>query len=244
MPLVSLGKFCTRDIECQVRDPYSVCVNNICDCAHPTSKCSASNTGCHKDTFQCKNGQCISWYFVCDKNKNCDDGSDEENCGSTRSCPSTAFACDDGTCLSRASVCNGRWECPDGSDEARCYKGVACDDKSFRCKSGQCLPQYTFCNAVTDCIDGSDEDEAVCEQSKECPKDTFQCANNNKCRSTAILCSGVDGCGDNSDEDRCEVCFCNKPMVNRRFNSRRFKEDNSLNHFKKRKMSVQIPGRL
>lgn len=205
LALLSLGKECTRDLECQVRDPYSVCRDGVCDCASPTPKCSAKNTGCHNDTFQCRNGQCISWYFVCDKNRNCDDGSDEEDCGSgsgslsgpelgSRSCPKEAFRCDDGTCLSRGSVCNGRWECPDGSDEARCYKGVACDNKSFRCKSGQCLPQYTFCNAVTDCIDGSDEEEGVCEHSQVCPKGTFQCANN-KCRSTAILCSGVDGCG-------------------------------------------------
>lgn len=222
--LVSLGKPCRSSIECQVRDPYSYCKDGMCECLSPSSKCNSLNTGCHNDTFQCRSGQCISWYFVCDKNKNCDDGSDEEDCAVDGGCPKEAFQCNDGTCLSRASVCNGRWECPDGSDEARCYKGIACDAKSFQCKSGQCLPQYTFCNAVTDCIDGSDELESECEQgilslfvekvlitflrfspARTCPKGTFQCKNN-RCRSTAILCSGVDGCGDNSDEDRCDVC--------------------------------------
>lgn len=78
--LVSLGKPCVSTLECQARDPYSVCNNGTCECSSPSSRCSAAHTGCHNDTFQCRNGQCISWYFVCDKNKNCDDGSDEEFC--------------------------------------------------------------------------------------------------------------------------------------------------------------------
>ncbi|KAI1293593.1 Prolow-density lipoprotein receptor-related protein 1 [Halotydeus destructor] len=200
----SLGKPCSSSIECQIRDPYSSCVNGTCECLSPSSKCSSERTGCPKDTFQCRSGQCISWYFVCDKHNNCDDGSDEQFC-TEKGCPKEAFQCDDGTCLSRGSVCNGRWECPDGSDEARCYKGISCDSKAHQCKSGQCLPQYAFCNAVADCVDGSDEDESLCEHSAVCPKGTFQC-DNGRCRSTAILCSGVDGCGDNSDEDKCEVC--------------------------------------
>ncbi|XP_074596661.1 uncharacterized protein LOC141851772 [Brevipalpus obovatus] len=207
---LSLGKACTSSMECQIRDPYSACINGICECISRASKCNSLNPGCHNDTFQCRNGQCISWYFVCDKAKNCEDNSDEDGCIPFK-CPKEAFQCDDGTCLSRSAVCNGRWECPDGSDEARCYKGIPCDRKSFRCKSGQCLPQYAFCNAVTDCLDGSDENQDVCELSAKCPKGTFQC-DNKKCRSTAILCSGRDGCGDNSDEDRCEVCYCEKPL--------------------------------
>ncbi|XP_054168244.1 sortilin-related receptor-like, partial [Oppia nitens] len=215
---VSLGKQCKSSVECQIRDPFSACIGGICECISKTPSCSVANRGCHNDTFQCRNGQCISWYFVCDKNKNCDDGSDEEGCVK-HNCPKEAFQCNDGTCLSRGSVCNGKWECPDGSDEARCYKGIPCDYKAFRCKSGQCLPQYTFCNAVADCLDGSDENEEICEKSKTCPNGTFQCENN-RCRSTAVLCSGVDGCGDDSDENKCEVCYCEKPM---RRNYKRFK---------------------
>lgn len=126
---------------------------------------TALPAGCLNDTFQCRNGQCISWYFVCDGMKNCADGSDESSC-KKHDCPSTSFQCDDGTCKSRASVCNGKWECPDGSDEARCYKGIKCDRNAFQCKNGQCLPKYVFCNAVVDCIDGSDEDEEACVKGK------------------------------------------------------------------------------
>ncbi|CAL1266647.1 unnamed protein product [Larinioides sclopetarius] len=206
---VSLGKPCLSHTQCQARDPHSRCIQGRCECMIDTPQCSSRNTQCLNDTFQCTSGQCISWYFVCDGEKNCLDGTDEENC-TPFACPSQSFQCNDGTCLSRSAVCNGRWECPDGSDEARCYTGIPCDAHSFRCASGQCVPAYAFCNAVVDCLDGSDEDFAVCERGEECPKESFQCGNG-RCRSTAILCSGLDGCGDNTDEDRCNVCRCEAP---------------------------------
>ncbi|RWR99328.1 prolow-density lipoprotein receptor-related protein 1-like protein, partial [Dinothrombium tinctorium] len=118
---VSLGKPCNSSLQCRVRDPFSACIDGICECIEKTSECSSLNRGCYNDTFQCRNGKCISWYFVCDKVANCEDGSDEEQCGKKFHCPEEAFQCNDGTCLSRASMCNGRWECPDGSDEAQCY---------------------------------------------------------------------------------------------------------------------------
>ncbi|XP_022239627.1 very low-density lipoprotein receptor-like [Limulus polyphemus] len=206
---ISLGKRCSKEAECQARDRYSTCINGTCECIAKTSSCNADNTGCLKDTFQCRNGQCVSWFFVCDGKKNCVDGTDEDECLRYK-CPKESFQCNDGSCLSRSVVCNGRWECPDGSDEARCYKGIVCDKYSFQCASGQCLPQYSLCNAVTDCKDGSDELEAMCTKGETCPSNGFLC-NNGQCRSTAVLCSGLDGCGDNSDEDRCDVCYCEKP---------------------------------
>ncbi|XP_076328808.1 uncharacterized protein LOC143234998 isoform X1 [Tachypleus tridentatus] len=207
--IISLGKICQSDRQCQARDPYTSCIDGICQCISSSSRCSSQFTGCLNDTFQCKSGQCVSWFFVCDGQNNCLDGSDEEECTSTR-CAKEAFQCNDGTCLPRTAVCNGKWECPDGSDEARCYKGISCDKKAFQCDNGECLPQYAFCNVIKNCADGSDEKPDICSHSETCPTGTFQC-DNGHCRSTAILCSGLDGCGDNSDEERCEVCYCDKP---------------------------------
>lgn len=42
---VSLGKRCRSSIECQIRDPYSACINGICECLSRTSKCNSLNPG-------------------------------------------------------------------------------------------------------------------------------------------------------------------------------------------------------
>ncbi|GFY28261.1 low-density lipoprotein receptor-related protein [Trichonephila clavipes] len=77
---VSLGKSCVSHSQCQARDQHSRCEGGRCECAIDTPTCSSVNTRCLNDTFQCTSGQCISWYFVCDGEKNCLDGTDEENC--------------------------------------------------------------------------------------------------------------------------------------------------------------------
>ena len=37
--------------------------------------------GCDGDQFTCSTGQCITGTWVCDKDEDCDDGSDEVDCG-------------------------------------------------------------------------------------------------------------------------------------------------------------------
>jgi len=201
---VSLGKYCKNSRQCQKRDPYSHCVNNTCQCIISSSRCNAKNTGCHKDTFQCQNGQCISWYFVCNGQFNCEDGSDEHECIRGK-CPKESFQCSSGDCISRGKLCNGKRDCMDGSDESNC-RGDSCNSSlTFQCRDGACLPLYMFCNAVSSCKDKSDEVEDTCELGKYCSDEHFRCKNG-RCRSTAVLCSGKDGCGDNSDETHCKVC--------------------------------------
>lgn len=186
----SLGKPCKWRQECQARDPFSDCIGGICECLAPSDRCRASRTGCPADTFQCRNGQCISWYFVCDQFKNCDDGSDEDDC-KPRHCPRESFQChQDGVCLTKGKVCNGKRDCQDGSDELDCGQQLTktnsnnnnngslgmtrggCHPDAFTCTNGQCLPGYVFCNAVEDCADGSDEDELVCERQRPPAKGT------------------------------------------------------------------------
>nr|XP_034175671.1 vitellogenin receptor isoform X2 [Osmia lignaria] len=211
---VSLGLDCISDAECRLADPYSRCIEGLCECGFVgNGSCSASKPGCTPGTFQCRSsGICISWFFVCDGRPDCIDGSDERCSDPEGNCPAEAFRCEQSnSCVSRAVVCDGKRDCPHGEDEAGCNDRRKCPNGAFRCNNGQCLPAYEFCNAVVSCRDGSDEPRGACRTRnrgrigpRHCP---FRC-DNGRCRSDAIACSGRDGCGDGSDEARCSVCRC------------------------------------
>lgn len=72
--------------------------------------------------FRCENALCIPASFHCDGYRDCQDGTDEQNCTAI-ACPGNKFLCPHGgpggvpRCIQRSSLCDGKKDCEDSADE-------------------------------------------------------------------------------------------------------------------------------
>uniref|UniRef100_A0A3P9PJ83 Low-density lipoprotein receptor-like n=1 Tax=Poecilia reticulata TaxID=8081 RepID=A0A3P9PJ83_POERE len=163
---------------------------------------------CKSGEFRCTNGQCISKAYVCDKDKDCSDGSDEEDCPKP-TCHPRSFQCNNSICVPMLWKCDGDRDCLDGSDEwpENCEgrqplkKPSRCGAHDFECTNGECIHRTWRCDGTPDCSDQSDEFN--CSQ-PSCHDGQFQCGNG-VCISEALKCNSANDCGDNSDEAGCQT---------------------------------------
>ncbi|KAM3599170.1 uncharacterized protein V6R79_001076 [Siganus canaliculatus] len=153
---------------------------------------------CRKGFKPCKDGlECVMYSHVCDGERDCEDGSDEDECASQ--CKAGEFQCaHKNRCVPSEQVCDGQNDCGDQSDESDCSRQM--EGCHHRCDNNtRCIPETFLCDGERDCVDGSDE--AKCGL-VTCEAHQYRCASG-QCVSEALRCDGYADCSDRSDEVDC-----------------------------------------
>uniref|UniRef100_A0ABM0M9V2 Sortilin-related receptor-like n=1 Tax=Saccoglossus kowalevskii TaxID=10224 RepID=A0ABM0M9V2_SACKO len=198
-------------------------VGRTCKCGHDTEvvvyhgtdeecRCKGGETIIN-GTCVPQNGKCIPASWHCDKDNDCGDSSDEQDCP-YQTCHPDEFTCGNGRCISGSWQCDLDNDCYDWSDEQGCDYPTCGVDK-FTCDNQRCIPITWRCDYDNDCRDNSDEmncnynNYTDSTEPGTCNKNQMTC-DNGLCIPSNWRCDGYDDCGDNSDEpDSCQQRECN-----------------------------------
>ncbi|KAG7275698.1 hypothetical protein CRUP_011325 [Coryphaenoides rupestris] len=140
---------------------------------------------CHPDQFQCPDHRCLDPSYVCDGDRDCADGADEQNC--VFNCTAGQFKCSSGRrCIDSYDRCDGVFDCEDLSDELGCHED-SCSDNNAGCTHGclqgpygaqcTCPPAgYRLSNDSKTCVDVDEcEPPGLCSQQCFNERGSFRC---------------------------------------------------------------------
>ncbi|XP_018335864.1 uncharacterized protein LOC108744543 isoform X2 [Agrilus planipennis] len=155
-------------------------------------------TTCAETELECLDGMgCYNVQDACNSKFECNDHSDEINCGH---CPENMAMCNINfkrRCFNPSKQrCDGELSCPFGEDEIGC--SPKCSD-GLSCTNGfQCIKKDKICNDIVDCSDKKDEEN--CTQ-RFCGDSYYHfLCTNKRCIRKSVVNNGFDDCGDGSDE--------------------------------------------